>query len=110
MSPAPSHADPAGRPQVHRLILFVCDHEPNSVRARENLDRLCAVHLPGRCEVEVVDVLEDYRSALAHQVLVTPCLVKVEPAPRALIAGTLHDADTVLTALQLPAAGGDDDG
>ena len=109
MSPAPSHAVPADEPQVHRLILFVCDHEPNSTRARENLDRLCALHLPGRCEIDVVDVLEDYRSALEHQVLVTPCLVKLDPPPRALIAGTLDDADTVLTALQL-SGGRDDDG
>ena len=102
MSPAPSPAAQADDQPIHRLILFVCDHEPNSARARENLDRLRAAHLPERCEVQVIDVLDDYRTALEHQVLVTPCLVKVEPAPRALIAGTLHDTDTVLTALQLP--------
>lgn len=108
MSPVSANTEPAQEPEIHRLLLFVCDGEPNSVRARENLDRICATRLRGRCDVRVIDVLKDYRAALEHNVLVTPCLVKLEPRPRALIAGTLSDADAVHTALQLPEPDRDD--
>ncbi|MEX0607028.1 MAG: circadian clock KaiB family protein [Halofilum sp. (in: g-proteobacteria)] len=93
--------------EVFRLILFVCNDEPNSSTARENLEQICATYIPGRNEIEIVDVLQDYRAALAHSILVTPCLLKVAPAPRALVAGTLHDGETVRTALQLPRAKAD---
>lgn len=102
MSRASSEIDPVTSEQVFRFMLFVCGNEPNSAQARDNLDRLCAAHIPGRCEIETVDVLQDYRTALEHSVLVTPCLLKLEPEPRALVAGTLHDAETVRAALQLP--------
>ncbi len=102
MSRVSSDIDPRELDQGVRLILFVCDNEPNSSQARYNLDRICAEHIPGHCEIEVVDVLKDYRTALEHSVLVTPCLVKIAPEPRAIIAGTLHDTETVRTALQLP--------
>lgn len=83
-------------------MLFVCGNEPNSAEARDNLDRICATYIPGCCEIQVVDVLQDYRTALQHSVLVTPCLLKIEPKPQALVAGTLSDTETVRTALQLP--------
>lgn len=50
----------------------------------------------------VVNVLEQYRSAGEHDVLVTPCLVLVEPPPRVVVVATLRDLPTVRAALRLP--------
>ncbi|MEX0885468.1 MAG: circadian clock KaiB family protein [Phycisphaeraceae bacterium] len=91
-----------GERQVCRLILFVAGREANSTRARENLDRIRGTYLNGRCELQIIDVLEDYRTALRHKVLVTPCLVMTEPGPPVQIAGTLHDEEKVRAALRLP--------
>lgn len=103
MSQRSSDTEPAAERPVHRLILFVAGDQPNSARARANLEDLCATCLDeGHCEVRIVDVLTDYQTALEHQILVTPCLMKLEPQPKALVAGTLHDIDAVRTALRLP--------
>ncbi len=84
-----------------RLILFVAGSGPNSRMARRNLDRLCREELHGRADVTIVDVCEDYRTAAAHNVFLTPCLIVLEPGPGAHIVGNLSDAGAVLDALQV---------
>src|SRR5688572_620870 len=100
---------PSGLPQewpavreVYQLRLFVAGDAPNGVLARDNLEKLCAEHLAGRHELVVLDVLQDFRAALEHRVLVTPTLVLVAPLPRVVVVGTLADTPTVLAALRLP--------
>ena len=92
--------EPAG-PTRYRMILFVAGDERNSRLARENLARLCESDLQGRCDVEIVDVLENFAAAMEHQVLLTPCLLWVEPPPGAMIIGNLSDLERVRSALHL---------
>jgi circadian clock protein KaiB len=91
---------PAAR-EVYRLRLFVAGDAPNGVLARDNLAKLCAEHLAGRHELVVHDVLQDFRAALEHRVLVTPTLLLVDPPPRVMVVGTLADTPKVLAALRL---------
>ena len=91
-------ASPAGR---YRLVLFVAGEEKNSRLARENLQRLCDAELGDDCEVRIVDVLEDFAPALAHNVLLTPALLVLAPPPETMIVGNLKDRGKVLTALGL---------
>lgn len=84
----------------YKLILFVAGDEPNSLLARANLTRLCA-NLDGVVDLQVIDVFVDSECAVEHGVLVTPCLVLLEPRPRVLIAGTLADLRKVRTVLRL---------
>ena len=93
--------DVVARPQLRlRMILFVAGREPNSELARENLARIGAGR-DERWDVEIVDVLEDYEKALGYNILVTPCLVVLEPEPRVTIVGTLRDRAKVKAALRL---------
>ena len=86
-----------------RLVLFVAGDEPNSRLARTNLQRLFAEgHVDDR-ELMVVDVFEDTSRALAHFILVTPTLLRLEPEPEIRVIGNLSDLDTVRSALGLPA-------
>lgn len=86
---------------VYHFILFVAGDEPNSVLARQNLDALCRAELNDRYRLQLVNVFDDFELALKHRVLVTPCLVMVEPHPQVMIAGTLQDTDKVRVALRL---------
>ncbi|MDX2169109.1 MAG: circadian clock KaiB family protein [Deltaproteobacteria bacterium] len=82
------------------LRLYVAGRLVNSTRAIENLKRLCAQHLDGgRYQLEVVDVLHEPLRAVADQVLVTPTLVRLAPAPRIELVGDLSDPQVVLAAL-----------
>jgi circadian clock protein KaiB len=85
----------------YRMRLFVAGNEPNSAIARESLDRICSTYLNDNCQVEIVDVLKDFRPALEENVLVTPALVITEPGPRAVIFGNLADTERVLAALKV---------
>jgi circadian clock protein KaiB len=81
--------------------MFVTGSEPNSLAAQQNLEKLreSAPHCDIECEL--LDVLEHFHVALEHNVLVTPCLVLVDPPPRAVIVGTLRDLAKVRAALRI---------
>jgi circadian clock protein KaiB len=89
--------------QGRKVMLFVAGNEPNSVAAAANLRRL-RESTPG-CEIdfEIVDVLVHHPMALQRRVLVTPCLILVDPQPEVMIVGSLTDLDKVRLALRLPA-------
>lgn len=79
--------------------LFIAGDEPNSRRARENLNRFCSNFLHGDCTVETVDILTDFQAALTDNIYVTPALRKDEPKPQVTIYGNLNDERKVLIAL-----------
>ena len=79
--------------------LFIAGDEPNSKRAKENLNQICSDYLHGDCQVETVDILKDYQSALSSNIFVTPALKIEGPQPSITIYGNLNDEEKVLTAL-----------
>jgi circadian clock protein KaiB len=86
---------------VYRFILFMAGDEPNSIEARCNLEAFCNAQLADRYELQVVNVFENYSMALKYRVLVTPCLVMLEPLPSIMLAGTLQNNEKVRAALRL---------
>lgn len=99
---------PVERPEPprtgYRLLLFVAGDEPNSRLAKENLARLRESLPEDRCPLEVIDVLEDFRPAVEHKVLITPCLLLLGPSPPVRVVGSLSDTQRLRTALGLPSA------
>ena len=82
--------------------IYLAGGAPNSVRALANLYALCRKHFPESHRIEVIDVLQEPRRALAEAILVTPTVVKISPAPELQIIGNLSEEDEVLRALGLP--------
>lgn len=85
----------------YRLTLFVAGNETNSRLAKVNLASLCDSRLPGRCEVEVVDVLEEFGRAVEESILVTPTLVVRHAGTSRTVIGNLSDREKLMTALGL---------
>jgi circadian clock protein KaiB len=83
------------------LRLYVAGGAPNSMQAIANLESICEKYLKDGHRLEVVDVLEDPRRAMAEGVLVTPSLTKLSPQPAAQVVGNLSDTKRVLLALGL---------
>jgi circadian clock protein KaiB len=92
---------PVSTPPHFALRLYVAGEAPHSTRALANLRALCLEHLPGRHQIEVIDVLHDPQRALSDGVFLTPLLVKLAPEPARRIAGNLNDLPPVLAALGL---------
>lgn len=86
---------------VFRFLLYVADDTQNSVVAVANLKALCETHLPGRHEIEVIDVFKEPDRALADRIFMTPILIRLAPAPVRRIVGTLSQQERVLHALGL---------
>ena len=86
-----------------KLRLYVAGGALNSAQAVANLRALCAAHLQGRHEIEIVDVFLEPKRALADGVFMTPTLMKIAPAPAQRIVGTLSGTQPVLDALGLAA-------
>lgn len=96
-----SKAEPAAPMTVVVLRLYVAGGAPNSMQAIANLEAVCAEHLKDGHRLEVVDVIEDPRRAMADGVLVTPSLIKLSPSPVARVVGNLSDRKRLLLALGL---------
>ena len=76
------------------LRLYVAGQSPRSVRALENLRRVCDEHLAGRYNVEVIDLLESTRPWRAgDEIIAVPTLVRKLPEPIRKIIGDLSDTD-----------------
>jgi circadian clock protein KaiB len=95
---------PAATTTVVVMRLYIAGSAPNSLKAVANLEAICEQYLKNSYKLEVVDVFERPRRALADGVLVTPSLTKVSPAPGAQIIGNLSDKRSVLLALGLKEA------
>ena len=86
----------------YALKLYITGHTPRSLRAIENLRRICEQELKGDYEMKVIDVLEQPQLANEDRILATPTLVKSLPPPSRRIIGDLSDTQTVLLGLDLP--------
>jgi circadian clock protein KaiB len=81
------------------LRLYVAGQTPKSVAAVTNLKRVCEMHLAGRYEIELVDLLQNPRLAAGDQILAIPTLVRRLPRPLTRIIGTLSNTEKVLVGL-----------
>ncbi len=96
------------------LQLFVVGHSVKGRAAMANIQRIVKAKLPGRVELEVIDVLEQPDAAESANVMATPTLIKKAPAPVWRIIGDLSVTEKVLRGLGLDeeedVADGDDEG
>lgn len=84
---------------MYTFRLYIAGDGPNSSRARANLAEICRDYLPDRHQIEIVDVFEDPKRALADRIFMTPTLVKLTPQPVRVIVGTLNVTHIVLQTL-----------
>lgn len=94
---------PAGSNQMGMIVLrlYVAGNAPNSVKAVKHLKTVIREHMPDRCQLEVVDVLDQSERALKDGVLVTPTLLRLTPLPVLKIVGDLSETSKVVEALGL---------
>jgi circadian clock protein KaiB len=78
------------------LRLYVAGRTSKSVRAMENLKRLCDVNLKGKYRIEVVDLLQHPHRAKIDQIVALPTLVRKLPESMKQIIGDLSDTEKVL--------------
>jgi circadian clock protein KaiB len=85
----------------YTLRLFVSGMTPKSMRAIENLKRICEEHLTGRYDLEIIDIYQRPELAKDAQLITAPTLVKQLPPPLRRLIGDLSSTEKVLVALDL---------
>ncbi len=83
------------------IKLYITGQTPRSLRAIENLKRICDGDLGGEYDLDVIDVLERPQLAEDEKILATPMVVKELPLPIRRIIGDLSDSERVLLGLDL---------
>lgn len=91
-------------PSKWRLRLYVAGNTANSIAAFANLKEICEVHMGGRYQIEVVDLLENPTLAKGDQIVAVPTLVRRLPHPVKKIIGDLSNRERVLVGLDLKPA------
>lgn len=91
---------PAG--ELFVLRLFVTGTTERSQRAISNMRKICEENLAGRYDLEVIDIYKNPESTRDLQIVATPTLVKLLPAPLRRIIGDLSNREKVLAGLSLP--------
>jgi circadian clock protein KaiB len=86
---------------MFKFRLYVADETLNSGQAVANLRAICNRYLPGRYNIEFVDVFKEPDRAMADRVFMTPTLVKLAPDPIGRIVGNLSQTRLVLQVLGL---------
>jgi circadian clock protein KaiB len=83
------------------LHLYVAGMGPKSVQAIENIKRICEEYLPGRYQLEVIDIYQYPIFAKDGQIVAAPTLIKELPPPLRKLIGSMADTERVLVGMDL---------
>lgn len=83
-------------PPRHLFRLYVTGTTAGATRAIQQVRRVCEEHLHGRYDLEVVDIYRLPALAKHDQIIATPTLIKVLPAPLRRLIGDLSNVSRVL--------------
>ena len=83
------------------LRLYIAGMNPKSMAAVENIRRICDEQLPGKCQLDVIDIYQQPILAMNGQIVAAPTLVKELPTPLKKLVGSMADTDRVLIGLDL---------
>jgi circadian clock protein KaiB len=103
---------PGKRPKQGKYLLrlYVTGTTGRSMRAIQNVRRICDEHLRGLYDLEVVDIYKNLPLARGDQIIAAPTLIKRLPVPLRRLIGDMSDEQRVLVGLDLrPRRGGRSD-
>ncbi|NVN90063.1 MAG: thiol-disulfide isomerase [Desulfuromonadales bacterium] len=83
------------------LRLYVSGMTPNSQRAIENIRKICAEHLEGRYQLEIIDIYQQPFFAKEGQIVAAPTLVKELPPPLRKFIGDMSQTERILLGLDV---------
>jgi circadian clock protein KaiB len=92
---------PAVPPPRYQFQLFVTGTTLRSTQAVANIRALCEQHLPGRYELEVIDLYQQPDQAALSEIIAAPTLVKKFPGPLIRMVGNLANREQLLVKLNL---------
>jgi circadian clock protein KaiB len=90
---------------MYVLRLYVSGMTPNSMRAVENVRKICAEYLEGRYQLEIIDIYQQPIFAKEGQIVAAPTLVKELPPPLRKFIGDMSKTEKILLGLDVRTKG-----
>ena len=94
------------RPAPHLLRLYVAGATPRSLRAVQNIKKICDSELSGRYQLEIVDLYKEPERAATDQIVGIPTLIKRAPGVVRRLMGDLSELAAVRRGLELEGRAG----
>jgi len=83
------------------LQLYVSGMSAKSMKAIENIKKLCDEHFHDDFELEIIDLYKNPEFASEQQIVFSPSLIKSLPLPRKVLIGTFADTEKVMKGLSI---------
>ena len=83
------------------LRLYVTGSSVRSLKAVNNLRKICDEYLPNGYDLEVIDIYKNPTAAREAQIIAVPTLVKKLPQPLRKFVGDLSNTQKILVGLDL---------
>lgn len=83
------------------LHLYVAGMGPRSIQAINNIKRIFDEYMPGKYELEVIDIYQHPVFAKDGQIVAAPTLIKELPPPLRKLIGSMSDTERVLVGMDL---------
>ena len=80
---------------MQRLRLYVAGSGPRSIRAIQDVKRICESRLAGRYNLEVVDIYQEPGRAAEDRIVAIPTLIRQAPGLVLRIIGDLSEGALV---------------
>ena len=91
----------SNRTEKYVLRLYVTGMTPKSIKAIENIRKICEENLKGRYDLEVIDIYQQPEYAKKEQILAAPTLIKKLPLPLRKFIGDMSNEEKILVGLNL---------
>ena len=88
---------------TYELKLFITGTRPQSMRAINNIHKICQSRLNGRYRLQIVDVYQQPEQAVSQQIIAAPTLVKLMPLPVRRLIGDMSSEEKFLAGLDVHA-------
>ena len=73
------------------LRLYVVGMSPRSMKAVDNIKRICEEYLPGRYRLEIIDIYQPPIFVRNGQIVAAPTLIKELPLPLRKLIGNMSN-------------------
>lgn len=85
----------------YELRLYVAGQTPKSLKASENLKRICEEHLKDRYTIEIIDLVKNPKLAAGDQIIAIPTLVRRLPLPVRKMIGDFSNTEKTIVGLDI---------
>nr|WP_245602765.1 circadian clock KaiB family protein [Gloeothece verrucosa] len=87
--------------RYYSLRLYIAGTTPQSIKALNNIQKICQEYLAGRYELEVIDVYQQPNLVAPQNIVAIPTLIKELPLPLQRLIGNMSNIEKVLVGLDI---------